>query len=97
LQRLAVELGFAGRCDWLSWVSDTERLKQLNQCCGLLLMSLWEGLGLRALAAIAAALTDLGRDAVLARRLAEAGPLRAAGFRWDATAAQVTAVLEACL
>ena len=46
--------------------------------------------------AIAAALTDLGRDGGLARQLAAAGPARAAGFRWESTAAQVTAVLECC-
>jgi glycosyltransferase involved in cell wall biosynthesis len=46
--------------------------------------------------AIAAALADLGRDGGLARQLAAAGPARAAGFRWEATAAQVTAVLESC-
>jgi glycosyltransferase involved in cell wall biosynthesis len=45
-------------------------------------------------AAIAAALTDLGRDALLARQLAEAGPARAAGFRWSETADQVTRSLR---
>ena len=47
-------------------------------------------------AAIAAALTDLGRDSTLARELSAAGPARAAGFRWESTAAQVTAVLKSC-
>jgi alpha-1,3-rhamnosyl/mannosyltransferase len=46
--------------------------------------------------AIAAALADLGRDAALARQLSAAGPDRAAGFRWESTAAQVTAVLQSC-
>jgi hypothetical protein len=38
----------------------------------------------------------LGREPALLRDLAAAGPQRAAGFRWDATADQVTEVLRAC-
>ena len=127
LQRLAVELGIAARCDWLPWVSDLERLDLLNRCRALLLISLWEGFGLPALEAmacgapviaaragalpevvgdagllvdprapleIADAISQLGRDPCLARTLAAAGPARAASFRWDATAAHVSAVLR---
>jgi glycosyltransferase involved in cell wall biosynthesis len=129
LQRLAAELGIAGRCDWRPWVSDVERLELLNRCRGLLMLSLWEGFGLPALeamacgapviaaragalpevvgdsallvdprspAAITAAMERLGREASLAAELAAAGPRRAAQFRWPETAAQVTALLEAC-
>ncbi|MFS6826523.1 glycosyltransferase family 4 protein [Cyanobium sp. ATX-6F1] len=53
LQRLALELGIAGRCDWLPWVSDQERLQLLNRCRALVLVSLWEGFGLPALEAMA--------------------------------------------
>ena len=53
LQRLAAELGIGGRCDWLPWVSDAERLELLNRCRGLLMVSLWEGFGLPALEAMA--------------------------------------------
>jgi glycosyltransferase involved in cell wall biosynthesis len=42
------------------------------------------------------AMAAVEREAGLARRLAEAGPRRAAGCRWDATAAQVMEVLEDC-
>jgi glycosyltransferase involved in cell wall biosynthesis len=42
------------------------------------------------------AMVAVGRETGLASRLAEAGPRRAASFRWDATSAQVTAVLEDC-
>ncbi len=53
LQRLARELGIAGRCDWIPWVSDLERLQLLNRCRALVLVSLWEGFGLPALEAMA--------------------------------------------
>lgn len=53
LQRLATELGIASRCDWIPWVSDAERLKLLNRCRALLMVSLWEGFGLPALEAMA--------------------------------------------
>jgi glycosyltransferase involved in cell wall biosynthesis len=53
LQRLADELGIAGRCDWLPWVSDAERLELLNRCRALVMVSLWEGFGLPALEAMA--------------------------------------------
>jgi glycosyltransferase involved in cell wall biosynthesis len=55
LQRLAAELGIAGRCDWHPWVSDQERLALLNRCLALVLVSLWEGFGLPALEAMACA------------------------------------------
>jgi glycosyltransferase involved in cell wall biosynthesis len=48
----------------------------------------------RSVTAIADAMERLGREASLMRDLAAAGPQRAAGFRWDATAAQVTEVLR---
>jgi len=127
LQRLADELGIAGRCDWLPWVSDAERLELLNRCRALVMVSLWEGFGLPALEAmacgapviaaragalpevvgdaallvnprdpgeIAAAMAALERDGALARRLSEGGPARAAGFRWQDTAAHVTGILR---
>jgi glycosyltransferase involved in cell wall biosynthesis len=50
----------------------------------------------RAPAAIADAITRLGREPGLARALAAAGPARAASFRWDDTAAHVSAVLRDC-
>ena len=50
----------------------------------------------RSPAAITAAMERLGREASLAAELALAGPRRAAQFRWPDTAAQVTALLEAC-
>ena len=53
LQALAQELGIAGRCDWLPWVSDGERLQLLNRAQALVLASLWEGFGLPALEAMA--------------------------------------------
>lgn len=53
LERLARELGIAGRCDWIPWVSDLERLQLLNRCRALVLVSLWEGFGLPALEAMA--------------------------------------------
>ena len=45
---------------------------------------------------IAAALQAVERDAGLAERLAEAGPARAAQFRWSDTAAQVRELLLEC-
>jgi glycosyltransferase involved in cell wall biosynthesis len=48
-------------------------------------------------AAIAAAMRDLGNDPGLGRFLEAAGSRRAASFSWAATAAAVTAALEACL
>lgn len=53
LQGLAAELGIAGRCDWIPWVSDQERLELLNRCRALVLVSLWEGFGLPALEGLA--------------------------------------------
>ncbi|MFO0038735.1 MAG: glycosyltransferase family 4 protein, partial [Synechococcaceae cyanobacterium] len=50
----------------------------------------------RSPAAIADAMARLGRERSLAASLAVAGPQRAALFRWSDTAAQVTALLEAC-
>ena len=47
-------------------------------------------------AEIADALNRLQCEPALVRSLAEAGPRRAASFRWDATAAHVTAVLRDC-
>ncbi len=51
----------------------------------------------RSVPAIADAMARIGREPSLATQLARAGPQRAAGFRWDATAAQVTEVLRQCL
>jgi glycosyltransferase involved in cell wall biosynthesis len=53
LQRHAAELGLAGRCRWIAWVSDEERLELLNRCTALVMPSLWEGFGLPALEAMA--------------------------------------------
>jgi glycosyltransferase involved in cell wall biosynthesis len=53
LQRLALELGIAERCQWHSWVSNAERLDVLNRCQALVIASLWEGFGLPALEAMA--------------------------------------------
>lgn len=47
-------------------------------------------------AAIAAGLERLWREPSLTRELAAAGPRRAAGFRWESTAAQVLEVLRDC-
>jgi glycosyltransferase involved in cell wall biosynthesis len=53
LRALASALGIGARCDWLSWVSDEERLELLNRCQALVMVSLWEGFGLPALEAMA--------------------------------------------
>lgn len=53
LQALADALGIAKRCRWTAWVSDEERLELLNRCQALVIASLWEGLGLPALEAMA--------------------------------------------
>ncbi|MCY4174409.1 MAG: glycosyltransferase family 1 protein [Cyanobacteria bacterium MAG CAR3_bin_5] len=53
LKRLATELGIARQCQWISWVSDQERLLLLNRAQALLMLSLWEGFGLPALEAMA--------------------------------------------
>jgi glycosyltransferase involved in cell wall biosynthesis len=50
----------------------------------------------RSVPAIADAMGRLGREPSLLRDLAAAGPGRAASFRWDATAAEVTEVLREC-
>ncbi|MEB3322314.1 MAG: glycosyltransferase family 1 protein [Synechococcaceae cyanobacterium] len=50
----------------------------------------------RSPAAIGDAMARLQREPLLARALAEAGPRRAAGFRWPATAERVTEVLRDC-
>ncbi|WP_025782584.1 glycosyltransferase family 4 protein [Candidatus Synechococcus spongiarum] len=53
LKRLAAELGIARQCQWISWVTDEERLILLNTAQALVMPSLWEGFGLPALEAIA--------------------------------------------
>ncbi|KKZ15336.1 MAG: mannosyltransferase [Candidatus Synechococcus spongiarum 142] len=53
LKRLAIALGIAHRCQWISWVSDEERLFLLNTAQALVMPSLWEGFGLPALEAMA--------------------------------------------
>lgn len=53
LKKLADELGIAHRCQWISWVTDEERLQLLNACQALVIASLWEGFGLPALEAMA--------------------------------------------
>jgi len=53
LKRLAVELGIAHQCQWVSWVTDEERLLLLNTAQALIMPSLWEGFGLPALEAMA--------------------------------------------
>ena len=127
LKRLAVELGIAHRCQWISWVTDEERLTLLNTTQALVLPSLWEGFGLPALEAMACGTTVVaGRagalpevvgsagllvdptnpvsiasamaralsDRGVQRQARQAGPGRAAQFRWETTARQVEALLE---
>lgn len=53
LKKLAKELEILDRCEWISWVSDEEKLLLLNKCKGLVMASLWEGFGLPALEALA--------------------------------------------
>ena len=50
---MAEELGISNQCNWVSWVSDNERLNLLNKCQGLIIASFWEGFGLPALEAMA--------------------------------------------
>ncbi len=53
LRKMADELGISGQCRWIPWVDDQERLRLLNTCQALLIISLWEGFGLPALEAMA--------------------------------------------
>ena len=127
LKRLAVELGIHHQCQWISWVSDEERLLLLNTAQALLMPSLWEGFGLPALEAmacgapviagkagalpevvgsagllvdptnpfhIAEAMAGVLSDHTIQRQARQAGPSRAARFRWEATARQVEVLLE---
>jgi glycosyltransferase involved in cell wall biosynthesis len=50
----------------------------------------------RSIDALTSALDQLLRDPALAAGLAAAGPVRAAGFDWRATAGQVLEVLREC-
>ncbi len=63
LQAFAAELGIAGRCRWIPWVSDEERLQLLNRCQALVITSLWEGFGLPALEAMACGTTLIAANA----------------------------------
>ena len=53
LRSLTKRLGVSHLCEWIDWVSDSERLEMLNTCNSLILASLWEGFGLPALEALA--------------------------------------------
>ncbi|MXW40464.1 MAG: glycosyltransferase family 4 protein [Synechococcus sp. SB0668_bin_15] len=127
LKQLAVELGIAHQCEWISWVTDEERLTLLNTTQALVIPSLWEGFGLPALEAmacgtavvageagalpevvgsagllvdptspvsIAGAMACVLSDRGVQRQARQAGPGRAAQFRWETTARQVEALLE---
>jgi glycosyltransferase involved in cell wall biosynthesis len=63
LQAFAAELGVAGRCRWIPWVSDEERLQLLNRCQALVITRLWEGFGLPALEAMACGTTLIAANA----------------------------------
>ena len=126
LKRLAAELGIAHQCQWISWVTDEERLTLLNTTQALLMPSLWEGFGLPALEAmacgtpviagqagalpevvgsagllvdptrpfhIAEAMARVLSDSRIQHQARQAGPNRAAQFRWENTARQVEALL----
>ena len=127
LKRLAAELGIAHQCQWISWITDEERLTLLNTACALVMPSLWEGFGLPALEAmacgtpvvagkagalpevvgsvgllvdptnpfhIAEAMASVLSGSTIQQQARQAGPGRAAQFRWDTTARQVEALLE---
>ena len=127
LKRLAAELGIAHQCQWISWITDKERLTLLNTACALVMPSLWEGFGLPALEAmacgtpvvagkagalpevvgsvgllvdptnpfhIAEAMASVLSGSTIQQQARQAGPSRAAQFRWDTTARQVEALLE---
>ena len=127
LKRLAAELGIAHQCQWISWITDEERLTLLNTACALVMPSLWEGFGLPALEAmacgtpvvagkagalpevvgsvgllvdptnpfhIAEAMASILSGSTIQQQARQAGPGRAAQFRWDTTARQVEALLE---
>ena len=52
-KKLAEELNLNKCCDWLDWISETEKINLLNRCKALIIPSLWEGFCLPALEALA--------------------------------------------
>ena len=52
-KRLGKELNLNKCCDWLDWISESEKIHLLNRCKALIIPSLWEGFGLPALEALA--------------------------------------------
>ena len=52
-KKLARELNLNKCCDWLDWISESEKINLLNRCKVLIIPSLWEGFGLPALEALA--------------------------------------------
>ena len=52
-KRLGKELNLNKCCDWLDWISESEKIHLLNSCKALIIPSLWEGFGLPALEALA--------------------------------------------
>ena len=53
LKKLSKKLDIDSQCEWRDWVSAEEKIKLLNSCKALYLISLWEGFGLPALEALA--------------------------------------------
>lgn len=93
LQALAVELGIAGRCQWIPWVSDEERLQLLNRCQALVIASLWEGFGLPALEAMACGAPVIAADAGALPEVVGNSGLLVDPRRPDAIAAAIREVL----
>ena len=52
-KNLGKELDLNKCCDWLDWISESEKINLLNRCKALIIPSLWEGFGLPALEALA--------------------------------------------
>tara|TARA_Y100001968_G_scaffold333807_1_gene399707 strand:- start:5598 stop:6662 length:1065 start_codon:yes stop_codon:yes gene_type:complete len=53
LIKYSEELGVSKNCIWKNWVTEDEKIRLLNTCKSLLILSLWEGFGLPALEAMA--------------------------------------------
>ncbi|MDM7936837.1 MAG: glycosyltransferase family 1 protein [Cyanobium sp. CZS 48M] len=94
LQRLASELGIAGRCDWRPWVSDQERLELLNRCRGLVMASLWEGFGLPALEGMACGAPVIAAEAGALPEVVGEAALRVDPRQVGAIGAAMEALIE---
>ena len=52
-KKLGNNLNLNKCCDWLDWITESEKINLLNRCKVLIIPSLWEGFGLPALEALA--------------------------------------------